>query len=173
METKKFNNYDELLAEAKKVGIRDTKLDLAIEAHSLPEQGQFSDSVELIENGTLSHIRIICTDGSVMGIGRLTSAPALVASKDLIPTTQQMRDTKKASYKKYFISGQRVNPHLPADQAKCAIKLMGKKFKAEKVDGFVLPYLADANAQPDFCNTAEELKARAVRRTFYKVTLID
>jgi len=96
----------------------------------------------------------------------------MVDKKTEIKSVVASNKAKTASFGKHFLSGTKVNPQLPNDQAKCAIDLLNKKFTAEKIEAFILPYEA-VNDVPVFCTTQKEVQDKAVRKTFYKIAVID
>ncbi len=170
-ELKEFDSYEELLEAAKAAGIKDTKLDAAIEAYSLTEGEVTFGKIELVE-GSAAHIRMKTDKGELVSISNLISPASFVDDKKEIKGTQQMTNPDKASYKMWFVSGSRLNPAFANDQAKLAMWLKDKKFTVEKIDGFVVPYV-EKDGKPDFAKTETELRNRAVRKTFHKLTIAE
>jgi hypothetical protein len=170
-EVKEYSSYDELLEAAKEAGIKETKLDGAIESYSLTEGDVEFASIELVA-GDAAHIRMKTTAGELVSTSNLISPAAFVDNKSEVKGTQQLNNPDKASYKMWFVSGTRLNGGLANDQAKLAMFLKGKKFKVEKIDGFVVPYV-EKDGKADFAKTEKELQTRAVRKTFHKLTLVE
>lgn len=169
IEVKSFTSYDELLKAAKQAGIKEAKLDKAIETYSLSEGKHKVVSIHLVE-GDAAHIYFKTDKGEKMSISNLVASAAFVDDKEQIKGVQQLRDSSKASYKKWFVSGTRLNPQLSNDQAKTAMDLKDKEIVVTKKEGFIVPF-AGTVENPDFCDNEEMLRSRAVVKNFYQITI--
>ena len=174
-EIKEFSDYSALLEAAKSVGIKSQKLDEAVESYALPTGGKpFTFAkIELVDDGQMSHIRLVTDSGEKISIGKLLASPSFVEDAKDVKTVQQTTNKDKASFLKWFLSGERVNPSLPSNQAKCAMVLLNTKYTAELVEGFILPYdtvkTGSKKGNPLFCEKSEDVANRVVRKGFYRL----
>jgi len=172
-EIKEFTDYVALLEAAKSAGIKSQKLDEAVESYSLPTDKPFTFAkVELVEDGSMSHIRLITDTDEKISVGKLLASPSLAETKTDIKAIQQTANADKESYKKWFMSGNRINPALPSNQAKCATNLLGKTYRAELVEGFTLPF-ESKDGKAIFCATEKQVQDKAIRKGFYRLVPVE
>lgn len=180
MEKKVYANYAELAEVCKNAGIKDSRLEKAVDAHKLPAEGKFSDEIEVVD-GAMPFIKMICTDGNIASVSRIRPTAAFVESKDDVDTMVASNEDKKSSFGKVFVKSTVLNAHLPADQAKCALALAGRSFTTKTVKGFTSPYRA-TKATPTkpsvpifYNNTPDDikaLKASLVVKDYWELTLL-
>jgi len=170
METKKFE-YNDLLAAAKNAGIKETRLEKAIDSHSLDVQGQFTDDVTVID-GEMPHLRMTSVSGRICSVGRIrptANFQNVEKLDDLEVTPGQREDTKNF----VFLKTSLLNSQLPADQAKCAVYLQGKYYKTVLKRGYVTPLKTGTDKKPIFAKNTEAgikaLKASAVLKDFWEI----
>lgn len=185
IERKIYASYEDLLADAKKAGIKETSLDAAVDTHRLPSpEGEFKSEIGLdlgekdekgnVKPSQMAHIQLQCTDGSICSARRIRGQAAFVADpKDFEFVTGAKPETKDNIYLKTTV----LNANLPADQARLAMMLAGKKFKATVKKGFIIPFKADKNGKVVTYKNTEAGKAQArnaaVIRDFWTVEVID
>jgi len=166
MEKKIFASYDEALETLVKAGISDSRLEKAVESHNLPESGEFVGFEIRNEGEPSAHAVVICNDGSVCSLGRVRGQAAFVGK---LTDTTFTKGKKPETADGLFLKTSVLNAQLPANQARLAMELQGRKFRTEKVSGFsqsgfdggklvLAKDIASARAQ---CNL----------RTFWKITL--
>ena len=157
---KKFNSAAELREAAKKAGIKETRLDKAVESYNLPEEGEFTE-VQLVE-GEFPHIRLVTNSGNKISLSGL-QAMAHFGSIDSV-TLEKIK--KEGSLKgKVYVKGSLLNPHLSGDQSEIAFRLKGKSFKATSISGVVLPFKESGYSE-------SEAKKALTTKTFYKVEIL-
>ena len=164
MEIKTFATYEDMLAAAKAAGIKDAKLDEAIDASNVPSDGTIEE-IQLIENGAMSHIRARFNDRSTCSHSRLRGQAFFGDKKDV----QFSKGTKPETANCLFLKTQILNPNLPADGARL-IELRGKKITAEKRTGYILPY-REKDGKPEWYTTEAEAKKALVARDFWAITI--
>lgn len=158
---KKFSSPEELRTAAKAAGIKDTKLDKAIETYSLPEDGTFTE-VELIE-GEFPHIRLITDSGNKISLSGLQAMSHFGSTETVV--LEKITKERSPLKGKVYIKGTLLNPHLSGDQSEVAFRLKGKSFKAVPVSGVILPYVKQGY-------TETEAKKKMTTKTFYKVEIV-
>ena len=159
METR-FKSADELRKAAKAAGVKESRLDKAIQSYSLPEEGEFVD-VDIV-GGEYPHIVMVTKSGHKVSISTL-QAIAHFGSKDTATFAKIEKDNSPLKGK-FYLKGTTLNPHLSGDQAIVGFNLIGKPFKASKVEGYVLPF-------NDKGYTESSAKSSMTTKTFYKVEL--
>jgi hypothetical protein len=172
--TKKFE-YIELLEAALSAGIKKTRLNEAIDSHSLDKAGQFTDEVTVID-GEMPHLRMTTTSGRICSVGRIRptanfSQVEKLEELETIPGSRE--DTKEFAFLKTSL----LNGHLPADQAKCAVALQGKYYRTTLRKGYVIPLKMGADKKPIFAlNTSAGIKAlknSAVLKDFWEIEISE
>lgn len=166
MEVKTANSYEEILALANEAGIKSSRLEDANETSNVPEEGEI-EVVEVVENGKMSHIRVKFNDGSRCSVSRLRGQ-AFFGEKDKAEFSPGVKPETKDFV---FLKTQILNSNIPANQARI-IELVGKKFKSEKVVGFVVPLKTDDAENPIFHKTAKTAKAEMTAKDFWKITIL-
>ena len=157
---KTFATVSELRTAAKAAGVKDSRLDKAVESYNLPEEGEFTE-VQLVE-GEFPHIRIVTNLGNKISLSGL-QAMAHFGSKESV-TFEKIK--KEGPLKgKVYVKGSLLNPHLSGDQSEVAFRLKGKSFKATPVTGVILPFAANGY-------TEAAAKSAITTKTFYKVELV-
>ena len=156
---RKFKSVEELRKAAKAAGIKDTRLEKAVQSYSLPEEGEFVE-VSVIE-GEFPHIQLTTSSGHKISASGLQSI-AHFGSKESCTFAKIEKDSPLKG--KFYLRGQMLNPHLSGDQAVMAFNIIGKRFKATKVEGYVLPFNEKGY-------TEAAAKAAITTKTFYKVEL--
>ena len=158
---KKFNSVAELRNAAKAAGIKDSRLDKAVESYNLPEEGEFTE-VQLIE-GDFPHIRLVTNSGNKISLSGL-QAMAHFGSKETV-SFEKIKKEGSPLKGKVYVKGSLLNPHLSGDQSEVAFRLIGKSFKATPVTGVILPFAANGFSE-------SEAKKSIVTKTFYKVEIL-
>ena len=158
---KTFATVSELRTAAKAAGVKDSRLDKAVESYNLPEDGKFTE-VQLIE-GEFPHIRIVTSSGNKISLSGL-QAMAHFGSIDNV-TLEKIKKEGSPLKGKVYIKGSLLNPHLSGDQAEVAFRLIGKSFKATPISGVVLPFKETGYSE-------SEAKKSLTTKTFYKVDLV-
>ena len=160
---KTFNSVNELRIAAKAAGIKDSRLDKAVESYNLPEEGEFTE-VQLVE-GKSAHIRLVTNSGNKISLSGL-QARAHFGSIDSV-TLEKIKKEGSPLKGKVYVKGSLLNPHLSGDQAEVAFRLIGKSFKATPITGVVLPYKESGEGYSE-----SEAKKALTTKTFYKVEIL-
>ena len=174
MEKKVYATYDELSKVAKKAGIKSSRLEDAIDSHRLPETGQFNKEIEVLggTKGELPHIRLSCTDGSICSVGRIRGMAHFGTPENATFVEGNQPHTKGFA----FLRMETINTNLPADQARCAMLLSGKKFKTVKKSGFVIPFTRDDAGNPSFTKftpaNIEKLQEKMRKKDFWDIEIL-
>ena len=158
---KNFASASELRAAAKKAGIKETRLDKAVETYNLPEEGEFTQ-VQLVE-GEFPHIRLVTKSGNKISLSGL-QAMAHFGSVDSV-TLEKIKKEGSPLKGKVYVKGSLLNPHLSGDQSEIAFRLIGKSFKATPISGVVLPFKESGYSE-------SEAKKALTTKTFYKVEIL-
>ena len=158
---KTFNSASELRAAAKAAGIKETRLDKAVETYNLPEDGEFTE-VQLVE-GEFPHIRLVTNSGNKISLSGL-QAMAHFGSVDSV-TLEKIKKEGSPLKGKVYVKGSLLNPHLSGDQSEIAFRLIGKSFKATPISGVVLPFKESGYSE-------SEAKKALTTKTFYKVEIL-
>ena len=158
---KTFSSANELRAAAKAAGIKDSRLDKAIESYNLPEEGEFTE-VQLVE-GEFPHIRLVTNSGNKISLSSL-QAMAHFGSVETA-TFEKIKKESSPLKGKVYIKGSLLNPHLSGDQSEIAFRLIGKSFKANPISGVVLPFKESGYSE-------SEAKKALTTKTFYKVEIL-
>ena len=157
---KKFKSAEDLRKAAKAAGIKESKLEKAIQSYSLPESGEFVD-VNIVD-GEFPHIQLITDTGHKISVSGLQTIAHFGSKENAIFAKIEKNDSPLKG--KFYLRGQILNPHLSGDQAVVAFNLIGKPFKATKIEGYVLPFNEKGY-------TEAAAKAAITTKTFYKVEL--
>ena len=158
---KTFNSASELRTAAKAAGIKDSRLDKAVESYNLPEDGEFTE-VQLVK-GEFPHIRLVTKSGNKISLSGL-QAMAHFGSVDSV-TLEKIKKEGSPLKGKIYIKGSLLNPHLSGDQSEVAFRLIGKSFKATPISGVVLPCKESGYSE-------SEAKKALTTKTFYKVEIL-
>ena len=158
---KKFKSANELRAAAKAAGIKDSRLDKAVESYNLPENGEFTE-VQLVK-GEFPHIRLVTKSGNKISLSGL-QAMAHFGSVDSV-TLEKIKKEGSPLKGKVYVKGSLLNPHLSGDQSEIAFRLIGKSFKATPISGIVLPFKETGYSE-------SEAKKALTTKTFYKVEIL-
>ena len=163
METiKDFKNIEEFLTAAKNAGIKDSKLENAVEFYSLPKNGTFKQPIlKQDENGIMSHIAIDTESGEIISMSGLQRFGFFGSLED---AKQNISLNSKGNYTLKNVST--CNPKLQGNQAKIAFDLKGKKFRTVEKVGYILPYKEDGYSNE------EEAQNSLSPKTFYEVALL-
>ena len=158
---KTFASASELRIAAKAAGIKETRLDKAVETYNLPEDGEFTE-VQLVE-GEFPHIRLVTNSGNKISLSGL-QAMAHFGSIDSV-TLEKIKKEGSPLKGKVYVKGSLLNPHLSGDQSEIAFRLIGKSFKATPISGVVLPFKESGYSE-------SEAKKALTTKTFYKVEIL-
>ena len=158
---KTFSSVNELRIAAKAAGIKETRLDKAVETYNLPEDGEFTE-VQLVE-GEFPHIRLVTNSGNKISLSGL-QAMAHFGSVDSV-TLEKIKKEGSPLKGKVYVKGSLLNPHLSGDQSEIAFRLIGKSFKATPISGVVLPFKESGYSE-------SEAKKALTTKTFYKVEIL-
>lgn len=163
-----LTSYEAILEAAQNAGIKDTKLEKAVTTSYLPEGENKVVSAEVVE-GEFAHIRLHTDKGGLVTLSNLLGS-AHFGPK---PKAEFKKSEKEGlAFGKLFLKGQRVNGGLPANQARAAADLIGKKIKGSIVSGLVLPYKTDKDGNPIYASTEAEARERLVSKDFYKIEVL-
>lgn len=176
METKvKYDDYASLLQAAKDAGVKETRLDKAVDSHSLPESGQFSEEITIVD-GEMAHMRMNCVSGHICSIGRIRPTAAFV-QVDSLEKLETVLGSKEETKGNVFLKTSLLNSQLPADQARCAMLLAGKYFRTKVQKGYVTPLKMGADKKPIFAKNTPTgilaLKNSAVLKDFWSIEISD
>lgn len=158
---KTFASVNELRVAAKAAGIKDSRLDKAVESYNLPEDGEFTE-VQLVK-GEFPHIRLVTKSGNKISLSGL-QAMAHFGSIDSV-TLEKIKKEGSPLKGKVYVKGSLLNPHLSGDQSEIAFRLIGKSFKATPISGVVLPFKESGYSE-------SEAKKALTTKTFYKVEIL-
>ena len=158
---KTFTSANDLRIAAKAAGIKDSRLDKAVETYNLPEEGEFTE-VQLVE-GEFPHIRLITNLGNKISLSGL-QAMAHFGSVDTV-ILEKIKKEGSPLKGKVYVKGSLLNPHLSGDQSEIAFRLIGKSFKATSISGVVLPFKESGYSE-------SEAKKALTTKTFYKVEIL-
>ena len=158
---KKFNSANDLRTAAKAAGIKESRLDKAVESYNLPEDGEFKE-VQLVK-GDFPHIRLVTNSGNKISLSGL-QAMAHFGSVDSV-TLEKIKKEGSPLKGKVYVKGSLLNPHLSGDQSEVAFRLIGKSFKATPISGVVLPFKESGYSE-------SEAKKSLTTKTFYKVEIL-
>ena len=158
---KTFASANDLRVAAKAAGVKDSRLDKAVESYNLPEEGEFT-KVQLVE-GKFPHIRLVTNSGDKISLSGL-QAMAHFGSVDSV-TLEKIKKEGSPLKGKVYVKGSLLNPHLSGDQSEIAFRLIGKSFRATPISGVVLPFKETGYAE-------SEAKKALTTKTFYKVEIL-
>ena len=158
---KNFASASELRSAAKAAGIKESRLDKAVESYNLPEDGEFTE-VQLVK-GEFPHIRLVTKSGNKISLSGL-QAMAHFGSVDSV-TLEKIKKEGSPLKGKVYVKGSLLNPHLSGDQSEIAFRLIGKSFKATPISGIVLPFKETGYSE-------SEAKKALTTKTFYKVQIL-
>ena len=158
---KTFTSANELRIAAKAAGIKETRLDKAVETYNLPEDGEFTE-VQLVE-GEFPHIRLVTNSGNKISLSGLQAMAHFGSVETAI--FEKIKKEGSPLKGKIYIKGSLLNPHLSGDQSEVAFRLIGKNFKATPVSGVVLPFKESGYSE-------SEAKKSLTTKTFYKVEIL-
>lgn len=118
-------SIEEIVTLLKENGIKENRLNKAVAATYLPGEVEFTDAEISGEEGFV-HIRMITKSGDGISLGRLQAA-GFVGE----PTEKDVLKSRNDTF--YLRSNTTPNAWLSGNQAAALKKLIGKKFKTEKV----------------------------------------
>lgn len=167
MEIKIFDNYEEMLEAAKAAGIKESRLNKAVDVANVPSEGEFQ-APELSIDGSMSHIRAKFNEGSTCSHSRLRGQAHFGTREDATFVKGKKPETSKG----FFLNTKVLNPAIPADGCRLVF-LKGKKFTAAKRVGFVLPYVEDENNKPVWHTTEASARKALVAKDFWELTITD
>jgi hypothetical protein len=161
-----LETYDELMNAAKEAGIKDSKLDEAVELYLLPKTGKFKKLVlkqgENADGVNMSHFAITTTTGEIISMSALQRFGFFGAKEKAIENLKVKQGG--ANNGTFTLRGVTCkNPKLTGNQVKIGLALEGKTFKATPFDGWLLDYNKDGYA------TAEDAEESLLQKTFYQV----
>ena len=157
---KNFKSVDELRKAAKAAGIKENRLEKAVQSYSLPESGEFIN-VNIVD-GEFPHIQLVTNTGHKISASGLQAIAHFGTKENATFAKIEKADSPLKG--KFYLRGQVLNPHLSGDQSVMAFNLIGKPFKAVKVEGYTLPFNKNGY-------TEAAAKAAITTKTFYKVEL--
>lgn len=151
-------------SEALAAGIAENRLENDVRMTYLPESGSFTD-YEIVGAGTpTAHIRLCTDSGASISVGTLKALAFNGTVKDA--KFRQVDRKDSPMHGKFVLTGTTaINPHLGGKMADVCDRLIGKSFKANRVERVTLPYRAEGYP------TETDAKKSAVVRTFYEVTV--
>ena len=158
---KTFKSASELRSAAKAAGIKESRLDKAVESYNLPEDGEFTE-IQLIE-GEFPHIRLVTSSGNKISLSGLQAMAHFGSVETAI--FEKIKKEGSPLKGKVYIKGSLLNPHLSGDQSEVAFRLIGKSFKAAPISGVVLPFKESGYSE-------SEAKKSLTTKTFYKVEIL-
>ena len=158
--------YKQILAACETAGISKSKTVNAVTLSFLPEGENKVVDWEAV-SGDFPHLRIKTDRGGMLTLPNLTNSAHFGPKESAIFKQSEKAGKSKG---KFFLSGQRVNPQLPADQAAAIELLMGKTISGERVSGLVLPFKG-TKEKPDYAASIEEAKNRLTSKDFWKITI--
>ena len=160
---KTFTSAADLRKAAKAAGIKDSRLDKAVESYNLPEEGTFTE-IQLVEDAKFPHIRMVTDKGYKISISGL-QAMAHFGSKESVQFEQIKKEGSPLKGKLY-LKGTILNPALTGDQSEIAFRLLNRSFKAVPTQGVTLSFNETGYSSPAIATKA------LVTKTFYKVDLM-
>ena len=173
MSKENFASFEALETSAKDAGVKDKVLGKAVDTANMPTEGVFMDIEIASPNTEFAHLRLNLSDGSSISCGRLRGS----AHFGTIANVETIVGKKEHTKKSVFLKTTTINSQLPANHAKLAWFLKGKKFKAVEKTGYVSPFKTnDKNEAVFYPNTAqgiESLKGTLVPKKFWEVKIID
>ena len=158
---KTFTSVSELRTAAKAAGIKDSRLDKAVESYNLPEEGEFTE-VQLVK-GEFPHIRLVTKSGNKISLSGLQAMAHFGSVETAI--FEKIKKEGSPLKGKVYVKGSLLNPHLSGDQSEIAFRLIGKSFKATPISGVVLPFKESGYSE-------SEAKKALTTKTFYKVEIL-
>ena len=158
--------YKKIISACQEAGIDERKTVKAVTLSYLPEGENVVNDWEAVK-GEFPHLRIKTDKGGVLTLPNLTNS-AHFGSKETAVFKQSEKVGKSKG--KFFLTGQRVNPQLPADQAAAIELLMGKTITGESVTGLVLPFKG-TKEKPDYASSVDEARGRLTTKDFWKIQI--
>ena len=164
------SDYSIILNALKEAGIKEEKLDKATSGSFLPEGENEFVGWSVKGESPFTHAVLHTKQGGVIAVSSLLASAHFGEAETAIFTKGTRQGAPSEG--KYFLSGTRVNPLLPADQAKCIEMLMGKTITHSVTAAYILPFVGTSE-KPDFASSEQEAKSRLALKTFFKIAFKD
>jgi hypothetical protein len=165
-----LKTYEELLAAGKEAGIKDSKLERAVELYSLPLTGTFKKLI--LRTGTneagdnMSHFAMITTTDEIISMSALQRFGYFGAKAEAESNIQPKQDKQQQTI--YTLRGVSCkNPKLTGNHIKVGLKLEGTSFNADPKEGWILDYKKEGYT------TLDGAKKGLVTKVFYEVSPTD
>ena len=155
--------YKELVNTLKQQGISESRLDKAMDSANVPEKGTIISWEVKNPNTKSAHVALKFPDGSSCSYSRFRGQ-AHFGKGAMVFNAGKKPETKRGLFLRTTV----LNPHIPADQARGILALMGKEFTSERVMGKVQNGFTD-DGELTLATTKESAEAQIVTKDFWAV----
>ena len=156
--------YKELLNALKQQGISESRLDKAMDSASVPERGQIIGWEVKNPNKKSAYVSLKFSDGAMCSYSRFRGQGHFGSEEQLFVPGKKP-ETKNGLFLRTVV----LNPHIPADQARGILALMGKEFTSEKIVGKVQNGFTE-DGELVLATTKAAAAKQVVAKDFWKVT---
>ena len=159
----KIMEYQELVNVLKEQGISESRLDKAMDSANVPEKGTITGWEVKNPKTKSAYVALKFPDGSSCSYSRFRGQ-AHFGKGAMVFNPGKKPETKRGLFLRTTV----LNPHIPADQARGILALMGKEFTSERVMGKVQNGFTD-DGELTLATTKESAEAQIVTKDFWAV----
>lgn len=156
--------YSQIIEVSTKAGVKNSRIYNPIVFDNFPLKGTFvSYSIERFHGNPYLALHI--DNGSLVSVSFILSQ-AFLGPKEKIELAK-INNPNSTLYGCYYIKNtESINPHLSANQAEAVCTLLGKKYEAKLVSGYVIPF-------EKYTSIEKNAYKAIVLKSFYQISIRD